>query len=357
MAANQPAFDIVSNQHQSDIIMPATLQNTSSRSVSNGVYNLVNAIFMTNIFDFFGLPGELRLVIYQKLWENAVISINGRATSPVRVSEGGFPDLTITDSLQLRQHPTVIYISKPWLRISKQFFNEARYQLWQCLNVSFDRRWDLINAAMNQSLDPRNPFEMRPAPSIGIDTFTLFPFQVNFFQKIRNLHLNLSSFDDFSGVVSIPEGRRAIEYPLSRLAYFMPNIRGLLFTIDQRSKISDTDQVMLPFSWFLELVCDIINRHRWLNAVRFIHGPGYDNGIFARKNGRFCLLAMDGIFQEHVRAVRQGQGRRFDMGGVLNGGDLRRYFGWRMNEWFFVANNIDHRDARNLLAAKIAALP
>ncbi|KAJ9653528.1 hypothetical protein H2198_007310 [Neophaeococcomyces mojaviensis] len=349
MAANQSIFGLPSNPQQGSFNITPSGLPVNPVSVNFNIINLGTGPANTSATRWFdgNFPAEIRNVVYGHLWGDVIVIVDGSKNRPVRIR----PRASLAPQpLNTQSPPSALVNTRAWLRISKQFFYEARWQLWHSMEVKFERRWDLIHARLNRSLDPRPPEQFYPAePPTGFESLTIFPFEADIFSKIREFHVNMSTFSDFRGRVSTPEGERVAAVLLSTVTHHMPNLKKLSFKLDERSKIAAADDVFLPEVWFLEKVVRLTNRNQRLRVVKFDYGPGFSTGAFAKQNGRFCVIAMDYVFDDHVCRRRQ----RLDYGG-RSGVPLRYEFGRRMLQHM---RHIPHMTAAfNLLFLKVQAL-
>lgn len=123
-------------------------------------------------YKWFTVPPEIRNTIYKYLIGDVTIVVDGSANSKMRIRRLGSNSIGPFNPALIQGTNT-----NAWLVVSRRFFQEARSILWEVVNFKFQRRWDVINAFANQSLNVE-PASTAPR---GLDNISMSPIASNVF--------------------------------------------------------------------------------------------------------------------------------------------------------------------------------
>lgn len=195
------SIDVITATGSQDQIQSQTQARAEVSTEANTTKH--SLIFIDNdTIDWFLIPLEIRKQIYQELTVSVRVNVDASSHPTVyffhsrhgqsNAAPGNFGHLF-----------GPLLPTPSFLTICKKFFHEVRDVVWNTARIKFERRWDLVTAFANQSLevDPPNDY-----PHIGYNSISMSPMYTDVFSKISDLRINLTETSDFEGNVSFQVG-------------------------------------------------------------------------------------------------------------------------------------------------------
>lgn len=191
------SIDVAMATDSQDQIQAQTQDQVKASAQANTT-NHPLIIVDNNTISWFFIPLEIRKKIYQELTINVRVNVDAASHPTVyffhsrhgqaNAAPGNFGHLF-----------GPLLPTPSFLTICKKFFHEVRDVVWNTARIKFERRWDLITAFANQSLEVDPPDDY---PHIGYSAISMSPMYTDVFSKISDLRINLTEASDFNGNVS-----------------------------------------------------------------------------------------------------------------------------------------------------------
>lgn len=241
------------------------------------------------------IPAEVRDTIYGYLVRVIITRIDGlvneytgrSATSVYQENATQWGQINAAGGLQYRSQPS------NFMCISRQLFQEIRDVVHRYMTVVFTRRWDFLLTCGVQTLYMPN------TPPVHNPELCLFSKSSNVLAKIRRLDIDLCRSSDFGNRIVTVEVERVTALLTSMIASNLPSLHSLTLRLNDCSRISFVEGVLLPEPTFVDSLLAI----KQIKTIHLLPGVGWKGHGSRQKIFQHNLAAFELLMQRHYSGL------------------------------------------------------